>query len=116
MLARLALIQGIFYLLTGLWPIIDIVSFQEVTGPKTDLWLVRTVGVLVSVIGAVFLMAHRSRRVTDEVILLAAGSALGLATIDLVYALSGRISAIYLADAVVEIGLTVLWGFARLRG
>jgi hypothetical protein len=116
MLPRLALIQGTFYLLTGLWPIFDIVSFQEVTGPKTDLWLVRTVGVLVSVIGAVLLLAQRSRRITDEVVLLAAGSALGLAAIDLVYALSGRISAIYLADAVVEIGLAALWGVARVRG
>jgi hypothetical protein len=53
--------------------------------------------------------------VTDEIILLAAGSALGLATIDLVYALSGRISAVYLADAVVELGLVVLWVIARRR-
>jgi hypothetical protein len=109
MLPKLALIQGVFYVLTGVWPLIDIVSFQVVTGPKVDLWLVRTVGVLVTVIGAVLLSAFRSRRINREILLLAVGSALGLAAIDLVYALSGRISAIYLADAAAEIALAGLW-------
>ena len=113
MLLKLALLQGVFYVATGLWPLFDIDSFQMVTGPKADLWLVRTVGVLVTVIGAVLLFAARGRRVSDEIVLLAVGSALGLAMIDLVYALSGRISAIYLADAAVEIGLAVLWVFGR---
>jgi hypothetical protein len=114
-LLKLALVQAVFYLATGIWPLLDIVSFQMVTGPKTDLWLVRTVGVLVAVIGAVLLSAARRRRVTEEIVLLAAGSALGLATIDLVYALSGRISAVYLADAAVELGLAALWLLAWRR-
>jgi len=112
---KLAVIQGVFYLATGIWPLLDIVSFQLVTGPKTDLWLVRTVGVLVTVIGAVLLLAGRRRRVTDEIVLLAVGSALGLAAIDVIYAVSGRISAIYLADAVVEVGLALLWLVAWRR-
>ena len=115
MLLKLALIQGVYYVATGLWPIIHIQSFQWVTGPKIDLWLVKTVGVLVTVVGAVVISAARRRRITDEIVLLAVGSALGLAAIDLVYALSGRISAIYLADAAVEIGLAMLWVIARRR-
>jgi hypothetical protein len=115
MLLNLAVMQGLFYLATGLWPLLDIVSFQMVTGPKTDLWLVRTVGILVSVIGAVLLLAARRRRLDDEIVLLAIGSALGLAGIDLVYSLSGQISAVYLADAGVEIGLALLWLVARRR-
>jgi hypothetical protein len=117
LLRTLALVQGAFYLATGLWPLIDIVSFQIVTGPKTDLWLVRTVGVLVSVVGAVLLNASRKRRITPEIVMLAVGSALGLAAIDLRYALAGRISAVYLVDAVVEIGLSGLWwiGWRRRR-
>jgi hypothetical protein len=115
MLPKLALIQGIFYVATGVWPLIDIVSFQVVTGPKTDLWLVRTVGVLVTVIGAVLLLGWRSRRITVELVLLAVGSALGLASIDLIYSLSGRISAIYLADAVAELGLAAAWMLAWWR-
>jgi hypothetical protein len=115
MLLKLALLQGAFYVATGVWPLLDIDSFQLVTGPKIDLWLVRTVGVLVTVIGAVLLLAWRNRRVTTEIVALALGSALGLAGIDLVYALTGRISSIYLADAAVEIGLAVLWAYARWR-
>ena len=109
MLLKVALIQGLFYVATGVWPLVDIVSFQVVTGPKTDLWLVRTVGVLVTVVGAVLISASRRRRITDEIVLLATGSALGLAAIDLIYSLSGRISAVYLADAAAEIGLALLW-------
>jgi hypothetical protein len=115
MLLKVALIQGVFYLLTGLWPIVDIESFQLVTGPKTDLWLVKTVGVLVTIIGAVLVSASKSRRLTGEITLLAVGTALGLAAIDLIYALSGHISAVYLVDAAAEIGLAVLWGIGRLR-
>jgi hypothetical protein len=115
MLPRLALIQGVYFLATGLWPLFHITSFQMVTGPKTDLWLVKTVGVLVSVIGAVLIAASRNRRITNEIVLLAAGSALGLAGIDLVYALSGRISAVYLGDAVLEIGLAAFWVLGRSR-
>jgi hypothetical protein len=109
MLLKVALIQGVFYVATGVWPLVDIVSFQVVTGPKTDLWLVRTVGVLVTVVGAVLISASRRRRITDEIVLLATGSALGLAAIDLIYSLSGRISPVYLADAAAEIGLALLW-------
>lgn len=115
MLLKLALFQGAFYVATGLWPLFDIDSFQVVTGPKIDLWLVRTVGVLVAVIGAVLLLAARHRRVTSEIVILAMGSALGLAGIDLIYALSGRISTIYLADAAVEIGLAALWAYGWWR-
>jgi len=115
MLLKVALIQGVFYLATGLWPLMHIESFQIVTGPKADLWLVKTVGVLVTVVGAVLVSASRRRRITDEIVILAVGSALGLAGIDLIYALSGRISAVYLADAVVEIGLAALWAIGRRR-
>ena len=115
-LARLlALVQGVFYVLTGLWAIVDLDSFEAVTGPKTDDWLVKTVGVLVTVVGLVLLLAAREKRITPEIALLGAGSALGLAAIDVIYALSGVFSPIYLLDAVVEIGIAILWGVARAR-
>jgi cytochrome bd-type quinol oxidase subunit 2 len=115
LLRRIALVQGVFYLATGVWPLLDIDSFQVVTGPKVDLWLVRTVGVLVAVIGTVLLLAVQRRRITAEIAILAVGSAIGLAGIDLLYALSGRISSIYLADAVVELGLAGFWVLAWFR-
>lgn len=44
----LAFLQGTYYLLTGVWPFASMGTFLAVTGPKTDLWLVRTVGALVA--------------------------------------------------------------------
>jgi len=100
------------YLATGLWPLLHMRSFEAVTGPKTDRWLVKTVGVLVSVIGAVLLIGRR--RPGGELAMLAAGSAAGLAGIDLIYALRGRISKIYLLDAATELLLVGGWFAAGL--
>ena len=105
----LAWLQGIFYFATGVWPLVSMGTFIAVTGPKVDLWLVRTVGILIAVIGLTLLLAARRRRIGPELVLLAAGSAAGLAGIDLVYALGDRISDIYLLDAVVEIALVLAW-------
>lgn len=40
----LAIIHAAYFVLTGLWPILNIRSFLRVTGPKSDLWLVKTWG------------------------------------------------------------------------
>jgi energy-converting hydrogenase Eha subunit E len=114
--ASIALVQGVFYVATGVWALVDLDSFMAVTGPKVDHWLVKTVGVLVTVIGAVLLFAARSQRVTPEIVLLAVGSALSLAAIDVVYVSAGRISPIYLVDAAAEVGLAAAWAVARRRG
>ncbi|HEX3555098.1 MAG TPA: hypothetical protein VIA62_17885 [Thermoanaerobaculia bacterium] len=109
-----AWLQGIYFLGTGLWPLLHMPSFLAVTGPKVDLWLVKTVGVLIAVIGVTLLAGARRRTVGPELILLAVGSVASLAGVDLVYALAGRISGVYLLDAVAEASLIVLWGIAGL--
>jgi hypothetical protein len=114
--ASIALVQGVFYVATGVWALVDLDSFMAVTGPKVDHWLVKTVGVLVTVIGAVLLLAARSRRVTAEIVLLAVGSALSLAAVDVVYVSAGRISSIYLLDAAAEVGLAAAWAVVRRSG
>ncbi len=107
--------QGVFYVLTGLWAILDLDSFEAVTGPKTDDWLVKTVGALVTVIGGVLLAAARRRSLGPEVVLLAAGSALALAAIDVIYVAAGTIAPIYLLDAVAEVAIAVAWMVVRPR-
>jgi hypothetical protein len=113
--ASLALAQGLYYAASGLWPLVSIDTFQKVTGPKTDLWLVKTVGVLVGVTGGVLITAARRRQVTPEIPLLAAGSAAGLAAIDITYVAKRRISPIYLLDALAELALVGCWAFGRPR-
>ncbi len=106
----LALLQGIYYALTGIWPLVSIGTFLAVTGPKRDLWLVRTVGVLVLVIGAALIVsAATSASANVSIFVLAVGSALGLTAIDVIYVLKRVISPIYLLDAAAEVVLIVLW-------
>jgi hypothetical protein len=102
-------LQGLYYLVTGLWPLIHLASFEAVTGPKTDDWLVKMVGLLAAAIGAALLTAARqSSRGSSEILVLAVGSAGAFAAVDVWYVLQGAIAKVYLADAAVEIGLIVL--------
>jgi hypothetical protein len=112
----IALLQGGFYVATGVWALVDLDSFMAVTGPKADHWLVKTVGALVTVIGGVLLAAARNRRVTTEIMLLGIGSALSLAAIEVIYVSASRISSIYLLDTAAELGLAGAWALARRRG
>ncbi len=106
---QVALVQGCYFLLTGIWPLLHIGSFQKVTGRKTDLWLVRTVGILVLVVGVGLIVAGIRQRFAPELIRIAMAGAAGLMTIDLVYAFKRVISLVYLLDAAVEVGLFVWW-------
>src|SRR5438876_11959918 len=93
-------LQGLYYLATGVWPLVHMESFLAVTGPKTDLWLVRTVGVLVAVIGAVLLLAGVRRHAGAEIRTLAIGAALGLTAVAVIYVNLGGIPPVYLLDAI----------------
>jgi ABC-type branched-subunit amino acid transport system permease subunit len=106
--------QGGYYALTGLWPIVHLTSFEAVTGPKADDWLVHTVGLLATAIGIVLgIAALRGEARTLTAVSLAVGSALAFAGIDLYYGVGGRIPPIYLADAVIEFGWLLLLGLTR---
>lgn len=110
---RVPVIQGVYFLLTGVWPLISMRTFEAVTGPKVDRWLVKTVGVLVAVIGASLLAD--ARRPSRGSRMLGIGSAAGLGGVDVVYSLRGRISKIYLLDAVLEALLVMLWAITGRR-
>lgn len=102
-------LQGGYFLATGLWPLFHIASFLKVTGPKKDIWLVKTVGALMACIGITLLSASFTGQVTGEIVLLGLASALTLASVDLYYSGVERISKIYLLDAVIEIALVMWW-------
>jgi energy-converting hydrogenase Eha subunit E len=109
-----AIAQGSYYLITGLWAIVHIESFQKITGPKIDLWLVKTVGLLLAVIGTGLLLAAYRQQLDPALILIAIGSAAALLIIELVYVAKRTISRIYLLDAAVEAGLIAWWAVAVL--
>jgi len=114
-LARLAVAQGAFYVATGVWPIVHLRSFEAVTGPKLEGWLVKTVGVLIAAIGGTLLSAGRRRRVVPEEAALAMGSAAALAAVDVFYVARRRISPVYLLDAVAETALVAAWAALLAR-
>ena len=100
--------QGLFYVATGVWPLVSMSTFERVTGPKADKWLVKTVGVLVTSIGAALVLGGLRRSVAPEAKLLATASAIGLTAIDVNYVAKGRIAPVYLLDAVAELGLLAI--------
>lgn len=100
----LARAHGLFNVVTGVWPIVHMPSFEAVTGPKTDDWLVRTVGGL--------LVGNGLTQITgapDAARRVGIGTATTLAAIDLVYAPPGRIRRIYLLDALMQLGWAAAW-------
>jgi hypothetical protein len=105
-----------YYGLTGVWPLLSRRSFEAVTGSKVDWWLVQTVGVLVTAIGATLTTAGAQDRVTPDLERLAAGAALGLAAVDVAHGARGRISRIYLVDAAAELALAAAWLAVARRG
>jgi hypothetical protein len=111
---RILAFQSTYYVLTGLWPVAHYRSFEAVTGPKTDDWLVHTVGLLAFVIGATLGVAVARNHIrAPDIIVLAVGAALAFAGIDLWYGLPGQIAPIYLADAAVELGLVAALVWTR---
>jgi hypothetical protein len=95
--------QGVYYVLTGTWPLVSMSTFEAVTGPKTDDWLVRTVGALAAAIGVALLAGVRGQDPGRATIVLAAAAAIAFVAIDIVYVANGTIRPIYLGDAAVEV-------------
>jgi hypothetical protein len=116
LLRKFSMGQGLFYALTGFWPLISRGTFEKVTGPKHDFWLVNTVGVVIGTIGLMLISAGYHRRITPEIRGLAAGTAAGLTGIDLYYVKKKRIPRIYLLDALGEISLVLGWIFLQKQG
>lgn len=106
--------QAAFYLGTGIWPLVHRATFERVTGPKTDFWLVQTVGVTVTAVGLGLAQAvSRRRAVPTELRTVALATAGGLAAVDVVFVGRRRISPVYLLDAAAEAALIAAWVLAR---
>lgn len=107
--SKAARLQGSFNVASGIWPLVHMRSFEAVTGPKTDKWLVRTVAGLLITVGVAQLRAAREPAGVAYAKFLGIGTSATLAAIDISYAARGRISKIYLVDAAVELLLIRCW-------
>ncbi|MFD1772169.1 hypothetical protein [Sphingobacterium suaedae] len=92
---RVSLIQGYYYVIAGVWPVVHRISFLQVTGGKQDLWLVELVGLLSVAIGLALIIKRYS--------FLGFCTALAFTVIDLRYAGMHTSSPAYLIDAVIQL-------------
>jgi hypothetical protein len=112
-----AIAQGAYFVVTGVWPMLSLRTFELVTGPKVDGWLVKTVGLLVTAVGGPLLFGACSGRLPLELRLVAVGSATGLALVDIMYVQRRRIAPVYLLDALAQAVFLAGWcaGWVRTR-
>ncbi|MBK1441558.1 hypothetical protein JHJ32_16285 [Parapedobacter sp. ISTM3] len=94
------LFQGAYFIITGIWPLLNMESFLVATGPKQDTWLVEMVGLLAASIGLTFIVASlRKQRLP---MLLGYSAALSFLVMDILYVARGDISRVYLLDAAIQ--------------
>ena len=101
--------QGLYYFVTGLWALLSMRTFEKVTGPKTDHWLLKTIGLMLVVIGLALITGGVRKTITPEMAVLGVGTAGALLGIDVFNVSIKKIPRIYLLDAVAELILIVGW-------
>lgn len=101
---KVLFVMSSYYLITGIWPILHINSFMAVTGPKTDIWLVKMVGLLTISISIQLFAELKNRSASLR---LPVTAALSYLIIDTYYAFNGTISKIYLADGLLQVGFLI---------
>jgi len=82
---------------------------MEVTGPKTDIWLVKTVSLLLVTVSLCFIASLFIQTDRRPVLVLAIGCCLSLASIDFYYAGKKIISTIYYVDGVLQLIFLFAW-------
>jgi hypothetical protein len=107
-IARMTAATHAAYLtVTGVWPLVDRSSFERVTGPKGDFWLVRTVGGLAAAIGVSLGIAALRGSQRPETVALALGSGMAFGIADV--RASRTQSRVYLADLVLQAAFATAW-------
>ncbi|GAA2030858.1 hypothetical protein GCM10009740_20740 [Terrabacter terrae] len=107
---RLAQAQGVFNVVSGVWPLVSMRTFEAVYGPKNDRWLVHTVAGLLTTVGCAQLLSRNPVQLRVARVV-GIGTAATLLTIDAVYVPKRRISRMYLQDAVCELGWLAGWAW-----
>lgn len=107
-------VQGVYYLLVGLTPLLAGSHLDGFGGPDSDPWLVRAYGLLVASIGVALLAASRRREAVAETGRLAVGVAVVLALADVVFVTNRAVPTVYLLDAAIEVAFVCWWSRVML--
>ncbi|MBT2442146.1 hypothetical protein J7E93_18965 [Streptomyces sp. ISL-36] len=108
---HVARFHGWFHLVTGAWPLVHRRSFEQITGPKVDVWLLQTVSGLLVTIGWTQIRAAEAgvapaRGLARQLGTLTAST---LLAIDVVYATRRRIRPVYFLDAAFQVLWLTAW-------
>jgi hypothetical protein len=101
--------HGLFNIVSGMWPLVHLRSFEAVLGPKVDRWLVYTVAGLLVSIGSAQLSSTRDVVSLKQARRMGIGCAVTLGAVDVIYAPRRQISRRYLVDALAEATWIVAW-------
>jgi len=103
----LAGLHAAYLIATGVWPLVHRRSFEAVTGPKPEFWLVRVVGGLAAACGVTLGTAVVRNSRPPEVQVLACAQGLAFAAADM-YAAATR-STVYLGDVAFQAACLPAW-------
>jgi len=110
-------IQGLYYVIGGLWVALLIQMFQSETSPHYDLsrlWAVRVIGLFVAVFGAALIASGRKKDGPFVGGGIAMCVALILSVLNTVCLTTGVLPPLFLIDAGVELGFAGWWAVAIL--
>jgi hypothetical protein len=102
-------------MVAAIWALVDTESFMAVTGRKSDVWLVKTVSVLLIAVSFSFLVYLYRRNDWLPPAVLGLSCCIGLMIIDCFYTFNYTIRRIYLADAVIQFILAICWGLIIMK-
>ena len=104
---KLAALHAAYYVVTGAWAVVDRRSFERITGPKHDYWLVRLVGGLAVAVGASLGSAVVSGRRRQDDTTLALATSIAFVVADGYAARS--VSRVYLGDVLLHAIFLPAW-------
>lgn len=109
-----ARIHGTYFLVGGAWPLISLDTFEAVTGPKHDDWLVRSVALLLVVAG-IILFTQPKRYIERSAVTLAIGTSFSLGCVAMISSAGGWISSVYFLDGTMHLLFAAAWVMLVLR-
>ena len=116
LVSSIAVAQALFFVLTGLWPIVSIRVFQNVSASRKDFWLVKSMGLMLGIAGSIITGARSHQQTSPLISIFAIGTAAVLMAIDLVYVNWKKFSRIYFLDAVLEFCIVAAWALVLIQG
>jgi hypothetical protein len=108
-------LQSLYYLFAGLWPLLHMLSFMSESGPKADPWLMQAEGMLIVCIISAFVIDLYTHKAAFSIIFLAVSTSIGFLYIDLMHSFSGEMGGIYLIDASAHLVLMTIWSLWLMR-